>query len=53
MTRHVLALTALTAALLGSLMTPAQAAYCGPVLDQVARNLPAPAQAAYAKVCGV
>jgi hypothetical protein len=53
MTRRLLAAAALVAAFGPFAATPANAATCSPVLDYVARNLPAPAHDAYTKVCGV
>jgi hypothetical protein len=32
---------------------PANAAYCGPVLDAIGRNLPEPLREVYLKICGV
>jgi hypothetical protein len=52
MSRRLLAALALAAALGPLTAQPAEAAYCGPVLDYVGGQLPAPARAAYWKVCG-
>jgi hypothetical protein len=52
MTRRLLAVAALVAAF-GPLATaPAEAAYCGPVLDYVGGHLPGPARSVYWKLCG-
>ena len=54
MSRRLLAAAAAVAfALAGPLAAPSSAANCGPVLDAVGRQLPAPARAVYLKVCGV
>jgi hypothetical protein len=52
MTRRLAAL-ALVAAAFGVAAPAAHAASCGPVLDAIARRLPAPVWQVYVKVCGV
>jgi hypothetical protein len=55
MSRRLVAAAVLAAAVAVPVTTaqPANAAYCGPVLDAIGRNLPEPLREVYLKLCGV